>query len=395
MDRQQLCAVNLLLVNYEYPPIGGGAANASQFLGRALLELGHSVEVLTSGLRGSDGITVEDGMRIHRLPVGRTHLDRASQWEMFTFLRQSRAAVAKLDHGRQPDATIAFFTIPCGPAALRLHRLTGAPYLVSLRGGDVPGHVPGMGLKHALTQPLRRAVLRHARAIIANSEGLAVTSRAADPFPVAIIPNGVDCGLFRPETASPDASPTRRLRLLFVGRLHAEKNLGVVLQQLATLPPAMRTRFELAVAGDGVQRRELAALAHSLGLATQIQWLGWQAKAGLPALYRSADALVNPSFYEGMSNVVLEAMASGLPVFASDVPGNRALVIPDQTGVLFPLEQPAKLGEALAHLITDQAWGRLLGRNGRQRVEASFSWRRAAESYLELLAPRPPASGPL
>jgi glycosyltransferase involved in cell wall biosynthesis len=377
--------VNLLLVNYEYPPVGGGAANATQFLGRALLELGHSVDVLTSGLSGSDGTSVEDGMRIHRLPIGRRHLDRASQWEMLTFLRQSVAAVSRLQQVQRWEAAIAFFTIPSGPAALRLHRLGGAPYVVSLRGGGVPGPVPGLGFKHLLTRPLRRSVLRHASAIIANSEGLATTSRMADPFPVAIVPNGVDCAVFHPADRRPEPAGARRLRLLFVGRLHPEKNLGVVLSQFAALPASIRDRIELHVAGDGSQRAELKLLAEKLGLAAQIQWLGWQAKPGLPTLYRGADALVNPSQYEGMSNVVLEAMASGLPVFASDVPGNRAVVLPGRTGILFPLQKPAQLGSALAGLVTDPAWGRALGEAGRERALADFSWKRAAESYLELL----------
>jgi glycosyltransferase involved in cell wall biosynthesis len=199
---------------------------------------------------------------------------------------------------------------------------------------------------------------------------------------VCIVVNGVDCEIFQP---APPAARGATLRLLFVGRIHPEKNLGMVLRQLASLPLAVRERFELHVGGDGAQRAELAALAAQLGLAPRVHWLGWQAKSALPALYRSADVLVNPSLYEGMSNVVLEAMASGLPVFASDVPGNRAVVVPDETGVLFPLDEPQVLGAALLRLAADRAWGRSLGRAGRRRAEADFSWTHAAQSYLELL----------
>jgi glycosyltransferase involved in cell wall biosynthesis len=377
--------VNLLLVNYEYPPVGGGAANATQFLGRALIRLGHRVHVLTSGLQSADGTSEEYGIQIHRLPVGRRQPDRARQWEMVKFLLQSRSAAPRLHRDHRFEASIAFFTIPSGPASLQLFRLAGVPYIVSLRGGDVPGHVPGLHLKHLLTRPLRRAVLRRAGAIVANSESLAVTSRAADPFPVQVIVNGVDAEVFHPVSNQKERSTTGRLRLLFVGRVHPEKNLGSVLRQLAALPAQMRDKFELHVVGDGAQRPELTTLAQKLDVDGRIQWLGWQKKSALPGLYRGADALVNPSHYEGMPNVVLEAMASGLPVFASDVPGNRAVVMPDETGVLFPLDQPQVLGAALLRLATDQAWGRSLGQAGRRRAEADFSWTRAAQSYLELL----------
>ena len=385
--------MNILLVNYEYPPIGGGAANATQYLGRALIRLGHRVHVLTSGLQGGDGTVVEDEMPIHRLPVGRLLPDRARQSEMIKFLLQSRAAVAALHRASQFDASIAFFTIPSGPAALKLFRVAGVPYVVSLRGGDVPGHVPGLHLKHWLTLPVRRAVLRNAAAIVANSESLAVTSRAADPFPVQVIVSGVDGDVFYPASKAECPTANGRVRLLFVGRVHPEKNLGSVVRQLAALPAPVRDNYELQVVGDGAQQPELAALAGELGVTGNIHWLGWQKKSVLPKLYREADALVNPSHYEGMPNVVLEAMASGLPIFASDVPGNRAVMVPNETGVLFPLGQPAVLGAALARLATEPAWGRALGQAGRRRAETDFSWTRAAQSYLELLGrARPPSS---
>ncbi len=263
------------------------------------------------------------------------------------------------------DGAIAFFTIPCGPAALRLHRLHRVPYVVSLRGGDVPGHVPGLNLMHALTRPVRRAVLRQARAIVANSEGLAATSRAADPFPVQIVPTGVDGERFHPAPEA-EARPTSApLRLIYVGRVHPEKNLGMVISQLGALPAKLRDGIELTVVGDGAQRAELETLGAQLGISRHIRWLGWRDKASLPELYRSADVLVNPSQYEGMPNVALEAMATALPVVASDVPGNRS-VVSAETGVLFPLDRPAELGAALARLATnrtpgEEPWGRPAG----------------------------------
>jgi glycosyltransferase involved in cell wall biosynthesis len=131
------------------------------------------------------------------------------------------------------------------------------------------------------------------------------------------------------------------------------------------------------------------ALASRLGVSTQIRWLGWQAKDALPNLYREADALVNPSLYEGMPNVVLEAMASGLPVIASDVPGNRAVVFPEETGLLFPLDDETALGASVTRLIGDPSLAGTLGQGGRSRAERDFSWLAAARSYLELLPSAP------
>jgi glycogen(starch) synthase len=379
--------MNLLLLNYEYPPVGGGAANATQAIGRAFLRKGHTVAVLTSGLDGSPMEVVEEGIHVHRLLGCRANQDRGTFFEMISFIAKGRHSASQLHQRNRFDASIAFFTIPSGPISHRLWRSDKVPYIVSLRGGDVPGHVPGHKVLHVLTRYYRRAILKSARAVVANSEGLAETSRAADPFPVHAIPNGVDCGLYHPRTiATGRRTPSDPLKLLFVGRLHPEKNLAVVITQIAALPSPHRSAVKLTVIGDGVERAELEKLAERVGVAPQIQWLGWREKEELPSHYRNADALVNPSFYEGMPNVVLEAMATGIPVIASDVPGNRSVVVPNVTGILFPLENPDILGSTLCRLSDQPSWAVSLGAAGRQRAESTYSWDATAQSYLELLA---------
>jgi glycosyltransferase involved in cell wall biosynthesis len=384
--------VNLLLINYEYPPLGGGAANATYYLARAWTQLGCNVTVLTSALGAGCRCEIEDGVAVHRLPVRRTLPDQGSTPQMVRFIVHATARAVPVARRARAHACVAFFTIPSGVVARWLHLRLGLPYLVSLRGGDVPGHVPQLHRMHQVTRPLRRSVLRHAAAIIANSASLADSSRAADPFPVAVVPNGVDCTTFRPFRHE-DRPPGAPLRLLCVGRLHPEKNVRTVLQQIAALPTGARACVELTVVGDGAERGELTVLAGQLGIAPQVRWLGWKAKAELPAIYQASDVFVNPSLYEGMPNVVLEAMASGLPIIASDVPGNRSVVQPGVNGLLFRLDQPAELAETLVWLINNPAQVHSFGLAGRQLAEDRYSWTRAARSYLELLgAVRTPRS---
>lgn len=378
---------SLLLLNYEYPPLGGGAANATFFMARALARLGHRVTVLTSALGEASTSREEDRIIVHRLKVGRDRPDRGTVAEMCRYMFSAARRIRRIAAAEEIDAAIAFFTIPSGPIAYWLNCQRNVPYVISLAGSDVPGHDPTLDSMHRLTQPLRRAAMGRANAVVANSEGLAATSRAADPFPVQIIANGIAQDVFHPPADRAAPAPGETLRLLFVGRVHREKNLGVVLDQLAALPEPFRRRLQLDVVGDGAQQPELAARAAALDLAAQVRWLGWQAKSAMPALYRTADAFVLPSLYEGMSNAALEAMASGLPVFASDVPGNRAVVQPGRTGALFPLQRPQELGEILLRFARDPHWGRTLGANARQWIEAEFSWEKAARLYLDLLGP--------
>ena len=378
--------MNLLLINYEYPPSGGGAGNATMFIARALHRLGHRATVLTSAFAEHSGIQDDDGVTVHRLNVHRRVADRASSREMLSFTFAALQAAPSIAAAGAIDAVIVFFTLPCGPVALRLHRSMGLPYVVSLRGGDVPGLVPEIAWRHWLLAPLRRRVLRSARAIVANDVGLARLSALADPFPVEVIPNGVDSRFFA-SRAAPEAGSGPTL-VLFVGRFHRQKNLAFFLEQLASLRNAAPNDWRLELAGDGEERPALEECVRRLGLTDITTWHGWRTDKGrLLDLYQQADVLVNPSLYEGMPNVVLEAMACGLPVVASDVPGNNSLVRAGDTGFLFPLGDGDALCAALREIREKPALARALGQNGRRRVEADFSWEHVARCYLNLFEP--------
>jgi glycosyltransferase involved in cell wall biosynthesis len=375
--------VNLLLINYEYPPIGGGAGNATMFVARALQQLGHRATVLTSAFGNLRGIQLDQGVEVHRLNVPRREGNRASAREMLSFTLAALKAAPEIARRSKAEGVIVFFSLPCGPVALRLNKVCGLPYIVSLRGGDVPGLVPSIAWQHWLLTPLRRRVLRSACAIVANDPGLASLSIAADPFPVEVVHNGVDCEFYHPAIhARPPAGPTE---VLFVGRFHQQKNLPFFLEQLAQLHAEDPAGWRLTLVGDGGERPALEAIVDRLNLGTITTWSGWQAnKNSLRQLYQRAHVVVNPSLYEGMPNVVLEAMACGRPVIASNVPGNSSLVIPGRTGYLFNLGDGHSLQTSLRQVKDRPEEARMFGLNGRGRVEKEFSWDHVAKSYLAL-----------
>jgi glycosyltransferase involved in cell wall biosynthesis len=259
----------------------------------------------------------------------------------------------------------------------------GLPYVVSLRGGDVPGLVPGLDRTHRLIAPLRRNVLREACAVVANSPNLARLSELIDPFPVRIIPNGVDADYFLPGS-SRERGGRQLFRILFVGRLQAQKNVALLLRAIAGMRSEAAT-WHLDVVGDGPERVELERQAGALGLSDDVTWHGWRSKEETAGLYRNSDCFVNPSIYEGMPNTVLEAMASGLPVIASDVGGNNDLVIPGETGFLFNLHEPQTLRRHLRNLAENPDLCRAFGARGREHVVATHSWKNVAKLYTNLL----------
>jgi len=374
----------LLLINYEFPPLGGGAANATDNTARELAALGGEVLVLTSAFGDLPRLERRaDGVEIRRIPTLRRRRDRSSVVEMLAFLASSLVMAPWIAARWRPDATIAYFGLPCGPAAWVVKALSGVPYVVSLRGGDVPGfQYDGISLYHRLAGPVIGWLWRRSAAVVANSEGLAdLARRFAPDQAIAIIPNGVDAARFSPAGSEKDGD---RLSLLFVGRVVRQKGLDVLFEALASLPSGTRGRIGLTIVGDGPARPELEAQAARLGLSERIAFRGWLGRDELPAAYRAADAFVFPSRDEGMPNVVLEAMAAGLPVVATRIAGNRDLVVEEETGLMLDADDTPALAAALARLAGDPALRRRLGEGGRRRVVDHFSWRAVAAAYRDL-----------
>lgn len=371
----------LLLLNYEYPPLGGGAGNATANMAREMAAAGVAVCVVTAAYGGLPRREMVDGYAVRRLAAVRRHADHCSPLEMLSFLASATAALPVLARSFRPDACVAFFGIPCGPAAWALKVCCGVPYIVSLRGGDVPGFQPyDLAGYHRATGWLIRFVWRQAAAVVANSAGLAGLARqSAGKTPIRMIPNGVDTRRFAPAADAPSDGPAR---LLFVGRLVRQKGLDVLLDALARLPAA--ASFELTLAGDGPLRHELAGQVGRLGLDDRVRFAGWVSRDDMPGTLRRADAFVFPSRDEGMPNAVLEAMASGLPVAATRISGNEELVVHGETGLLVPPDDPAALAEALARLVADRALCRRLGAAGREKAVREYSWGAVAARYLAL-----------
>ncbi|MEO6297205.1 MAG: glycosyltransferase family 4 protein [Dokdonella sp.] len=377
--------MKLILANYEYPPLGGGAGNATASIARALARQGHEVTVVTSAfeqLRGTQH--VEPQLSILRLDCRRSHIDRSSYGEMLSYVWHAARALPQLARASEADGLIVFFSLPCGPLGWLTRRRVGTPYVISLRGGDVPGAEARVGTIHRLLASLRRTVLRNATAVVANSHGLARLSERADPTPVKVIANGVDTTFFSAAPTQPRSDAT--VRFLFAGRFQPQKNLFMLLEQFALASKHSMTPVHLTMIGDGAQRAELAAHSRSLGIEGMIEWPGWLDKNGLRDAYRSADVFLNPSLYEGMPNTVLEAMACSLPVIASRVIGNDELVRHNESGLLFDLAKPDALAAAMVELAAQPERRAHMGDAARAIASANYSWDATAAQYAHLFS---------
>jgi len=156
---------------------------------------------------------------------------------------------------------------------------------------------------------------------------------------------------------------------------------------LPALERALGRPARLTIIGDGPSRAALEAQAAALraaGSNSEVRFLGWLDPAGLPAAYESASLLLLPSYVEGHSNVILEALAAGLPCVASDVPGIRETITDGREGILIPPRDPEALARAAARALADATDWRTMSRNARARAE-DFSWDKIAAEYEAVL----------
>lgn len=371
--------MKILLINSEYPPTGGGAGNASAHIARLLSQYGHETLVLTSRHDDLPRDEVRDGVRIMRAPALRRHLDRSNALEQISFILGASVQVLSLVRQFKPDCTLAFFGLPSGAVAHLAKKLYRIPYVVSLRGGDVPGFRPyDFRLYHRVASPVLHSIWHDASAIVANSNGLYDLARAFDRrFAISIIPNGVNAARF--SSTGRQWSPPH---ILSVGRVVYQKGLDLGLRALAGLKDLP---WQWTIVGDGPQLPVLRVLAEQHNLQQRIHFAGWLSSDHLKQYYAAANLFLFPSRHEGMPNAVLEAMASGLPVIATRIAGNEELVLEGETGALVPSESVDELRAALQRFLVDAALREQMGRAARQRVERDYTWERVAEQYENIL----------
>jgi glycosyltransferase involved in cell wall biosynthesis len=381
--------MRVLFISYELPPIGGGGGRAALHVARRLARRGHSVAILSSLFPGLPEQEQSEGVAIRRLRVRRKRMDECTPVELLSFMRRSIPAARRLAEEMKPSVVCAFFGIPGGPAAWRLRRRRGIPYVLSLRGSDVPRpELAGHQRLHALTRPMLRRIYRDAAGLIAVSDSLRHAALAILPSArIEVIPNGVDTERFKPpaERAGPPFDRSQgRPELLFVGRLREFKGVQDAIAALPAIERALGRPARLTIIGDGPSRPALEAQAAVLraenSMGSEVRFQGWLDPDALPPAYASASLLLLPSYVEGHSNVILEALAAGLPCVASDAPGIRETITDGREGILIPPRAPEALARAAVRILADAETWRSMSRNARARA-AEFSWDKIAASY--------------
>lgn len=343
-------AMNIGMVSpYSWDFPGGVNRHVEQLSG-ALRRRGHEVTVMAPGSRDAgffrtagDSFAVKANRSIAHLAFGPRVAARVRG-----FLEEGGFDVLHLHEPLIPSVSLI---------ALWLSRTANmATFHAAREGGSI-----GYRLARPVLGSLAGRI--HLRAAVSPA-ALELISRYF-PASYRIIPNGVDTRIFKSEGPTIPGLDERAFYLLFVGRAEPRKGLEVLLEAL----PAVR--------GEYPETRLLAVgVGEDLGEREGVEWMGRLRDEKVPCAYRSAGIMVSPALgWESFGIVLVEAMASGLPVVASDIPGYRSVVQNGVQGILVPPGDAAALADAIRKLLSDEA---LRGRMAEAALERAneFSWDR-------------------
>ena len=370
--------MNILMLNYEFPPIGGGAAQAHLCLLKQYADVSNlHVDVLTSAPKPGD-VTEEfsENITIYKVGLHKKHLHFWRRSEVIEWLLKAGLYYRLLLRKNDYDLVHAFFGFPTGWLCYRSARKL--PYIISLRGSDVPGQNARLQLDYKILSPLFKAIWKKAAILVACSQGLKDRALQFLPsVPIEVIPNGVDLDWFYP---TPNDNPSDGLRLLTVGRLSVTKRVEILIDAVEIAHKA-GLKLYLTVAGGGSLEQQLRDIVSQKRLQDIIEIIGRADPGDLPLMYRHSDIFVSASMQEGMSNAMLEAMASGLPIITTRCEGVEELIT--DNGFVVEHASAEAIAEAIRKLADDRSLRKQMSEAARKQAER-YTWSRIAEEYLAL-----------
>jgi glycosyltransferase involved in cell wall biosynthesis len=327
-------------------------------------------------LYGGDGRTAR---RIRELGIPVHDLRLHAPWQFFAFWRLFRLL------RRERPALLHCWLFHANILGRVFGFLAGVPVIVTGRRSIVIGK-PWREHLNRITSWLDSGVI----AVCERAREIEIERARVRPDKVFTIYNGVapnPAALPRPD-AWPAGAPGCARIVICVGRLVPKNGIPDLLDAWASVA-VTHPEARLWIAGDGMQRGELERRASTMSPLVRPRFLGL--RDDLDRLLPRCSLLVQPSWFEGLSNAILEAMAAGLPVVATAVGGSPELVQHGRTGLLVPPRDPGALAEAIATMLDNPERGREIGALGRQRVAEHFSIEqmvRSTEALYERLLER-------
>ena len=356
--------IKILIINYEYPPLGGGGGVATYDLALEWVK-NAQVDVLTSSFRGLKSQETVDNINIYRVKIlFRKSRDAASFISMLTYLPGAFIRGVRLMRKNRYDVINTHFAVPSGPIGYLLGRMFKVPNILSLHGGDI--YDPSKKMSPHRSPLFRRVVkfiLNRADHIIAQSSN---TRNNAITYYKPLKPIGIIPLAFHPPKIP---TVTRKelnidkndFILITIGRLIKRKSLDVAIRSLSLIK---RRDIRLLVLGDGPEREFLENLTRELNLQDSVRFLGFVSDEEKYRYLSAADLFVLTSMHEGFGIVFMEAMFMKLPIVCTNNGGQVDFLVHEENGILIDVGDVEACGRGIMRLYRDKKlYGRCSANN--------------------------------
>lgn len=361
--------MNVLMLNHEFPPVGGGASPITFELSKQLVQMGNHVDVVTMHYGDLPRFETVDGVNVYRTPAIRKRPNICYAHELATYVPGALIKTIRLARREKYDIIHCHFIIPGGPLAWLVSKSAGVPFIITCHGSDVPGYNPDrFKLMHKVLLPPWRFLLRRTPLLTSPSESL--KSLILEKYPrakVNVIPNGIYTELF--------GKGPKEKSILMCSRILPRKGFQYAIEAVKD----MELDWQVHVVGEGPYLPELKRLAENSK--TTIKFWGWLDKNDpkFYELFNKSSIFVFPSEAENFPAVLLEAMSAGMAIITSTAGGCPEVV--GKAGLLVEPRNTEGIRKMLVKLVDSDQLRKQLGKAALKRAQ-QFNWEKIAQQYL-------------
>jgi len=375
--------MQILVLNYEYPPLGGGAGVITQNISEGLAKKGHKITVLTTWYKGEEEDITNENLRIIRLKSKRKDIFQSNPREMISWMMKSKSFLKKHLVTNKYDICFANFSLPGGEVAYSMKLQFGLPYVLMSHGHDIPWFMPEqMMWYHAITYHWIHKICQQSKRNYVQSQDMkdnidAFLGKFASKN--KIIHNGWNSSIFKPDYSK----KSKEFTLLFPGRLVKQKDPISVLKALKIISQSI-PKLKLIILGDGKLRENMESYVKTNKLSDKVIFKNWVSKAEMLEEYQKASATILPSLNEGMSIATLEALACGQYVFATKVSNNESLITPGINGEFINKKDPKDIADKILSFYNEKFLkSYLIDTDELNKYHHLFEWENIVDQYEE------------
>jgi len=373
--------LKILVLNYEYPPLGGGAGNITKNISHNLALNGNNIVVVTSWYNNLlENEKPIPNIEIIRLKSKRKHLYHSNPIEMFSWMKCAIKYLSEYLKSNKFDICLANFSIPGGYVALKLKKKFNLPYCILSHGHDIPWfYKRQMFIYHLFLFVVIKSICKRASLNFVQTEFM---KQNIDKFlgeklssKNIVIPNGVE--VFENLLSEREKEP---FTVIFVGRFVQQKDPFTLLKALKQLK-RMDIPFKLLMVGDGPLRNKMEKYVEKNGLFTTT-FTGWIPQEQVKSIYKKSHTIITPSRAEGMSITNIEALAAGVFLIATPVSGNKEMLACCNNGVLIENGNYNEIANQLQKFYFEQFLSKnFKAQDAAKQFTKQYSWKKISELY--------------